>query len=496
MEKSDELAGCLALADFRKGCKSCVPAYGEFTSLDRRRFYGRPMWTRRAFTSLLAASSAVVTTRAHARARANGRRAEAAALRAFAETTHPRGREAAADRRWIETWDTATAGAETASDGAYFLNLWRGLSWFRDGHTTVLPFDFTGGVPDAFADGAFARRTGLRVQVRHDGVWVAEAPASSDALIGRRIEAINETPIADLMRRHVEAFPGEETWAHNWAGALFTSLGLLQGHDVVGADIDAPLRVQVLDESGGAITVGVPTAREEPERIQPGRATSRREAWALEAGAGNYVRSLPDGAIYVSIDDMADAEGMSFEALTSAVFAAMEAPQARRLVIDLRRNGGGNNFLGEALRRGVARSRFNRPGGLYVLISPATFSAAQNLATRLERETWAVFVGEPTGSSPNHYGDAEAFQGEASGITAIVSTIPWFDSYPMDDRRWIMPDLFAPMTHADWLAGRDAALDLALGHESDASPVEWSEARVFYFRRESQQARWAPFWRA
>lgn len=496
MEKPDELAGCPALADFRKGCKTCVPAYGEFTSLGRRRFYGRPMWTRRAFTSLLAASSAVVTTRAHARNRTSRRRAEAAALRAFAEATHPRGREAAADRHWIETWDTTVAGAETASDGAHFLSLWRGLSWFRDGHTTVLPFDFTGGVPDAFAGGAFARRTGLRVQVRHDGAWVAEAPASSGALIGRRIEAINETPIADLMRRHVEAFPGEETWAHNWAGALFTSLGLLQGHGVVGADIDAPLRVQVLDESGGTTIIGVPAIREEPDRIQPSRATSRRESWAAEAGAGNYVRSLPDGAIYVSIDDMADAEGMSFEALTAAVFTAMDAPEARRIVIDLRRNGGGDNFLGEAFRRGVARSRFNRPGGLFVLISPATFSAAQNLATRLERETWAIFVGEPTGSSPNHYGDAQPFQGEASGFTAIVSTIPWFDSYPMDQRRWIMPDLPAPMTFADWMSGRDAALDLALSHVVDAPAMEWSQERVFYFRRPSQAETWRPFWRA
>jgi hypothetical protein len=36
------------------------------------------------------------------------------------------------------------------------------------------------------------------------------------------------------------------------------------------------------------------------------------------------------------------------------------------------------------------------------LTSPQTFSAAMNFATRLERETDALFVGEPTGGAPNH----------------------------------------------------------------------------------------------
>ena len=58
-----------------------------------------------------------------------------------------------------------------------------------------------------------------------------------------------------------------------------------------------------------------------------------------------------------------------------------------------------------------------------------------------------------------------------------------------------MPDLFAPMLQADWVAGRDAALDQAVSHSTDAQAIEWSEARAFHFRRESQQAEWRPFWR-
>src|SRR6267143_154269 len=45
-------------------------------------------------------------------------------------------------------------------------------------------------------------------------------------------------------------------------------------------------------------------------------------------------------------------------------------------------------------------------GHLFVITGRLTFSAAMNLASRLEHETHATFVGEPTGSRPNHYGEA------------------------------------------------------------------------------------------
>jgi hypothetical protein len=143
----------------------------------------------------------------------------------------------------------------------------------------------------------------------------------------------------------------------------------------------------------------------------------------------------------------------------------------------------------------LLRSRFNRPGGLYILTSPGTFSAAQNPCTRLERDSFALFVGEPTGGSPNHYGDAQHFRGEASGQVSLVSTLAWFDSYPRDQRSWIMPDLPAPATFADYQAGIDRALDLATTHETDAEANEIEENRVFFYNRPSQQVPWAPFWR-
>jgi hypothetical protein len=452
------------------------------------------MITRRAFTGMtLASTLALGSGRALSQSttRPAARRAESVALRRFAETTHPRGREAAASPEWQRRWDVLAEQADALSDGAYFIALRRGLGWFADGHTTVLPFEFTGGVPAALQSGPFGLNLPVRVRLFHDGAYVVSASAELPDVSGSQVQRIGSLETAELVRRLAIEWPGNPAWVHRHAGTSLTSPAFLHGLGAL-TDAAAPVEIQLAGRS-----IQVAPTRTVVGTLEPvTRQRSPREQWAEAAGGGNYVKLLPEHrAVFVSIDEMGDIGGKTFEALTRDAFAAMAAEGAERLVIDLRRNGGGNNYLGEALRKRVAASRFNRPGSLYVLIGGPTFSAAQNLANRLERETFALFVGEPTGGAPNHYGDARMFTGDATGITAIVSTIPWFDSYPQDRRQWIMPDLPVPATFADWRSGRDAALEATFAHQAPTGQDELDRARIFYFERPSQQAEWRPFWR-
>jgi hypothetical protein len=423
------------------------------------------------------------------------RREESSAIRAFAEKTHPRGREAAADPKWRANWDSLATTADRIDDGAYVVGLHRAMAWFRDGHSTLLPFEYLGGPPPAMSKGAFGLSLPLKARTFHDGLWVTEAAGEAAALLGGRISRINGVSDLELMRRHGAIWSGSDAWAHNW-GAATLSPGMLQGH-AISSDPHAPVRIEASKPSGERVTASLtPRPGVKESLIKLDRPPSQHEVWAGAAKSISYARLLPEqGALYVSIDEMGDVDGKTIADLTRDIFKAMENPDLQRIVIDLRRNGGGDNFWGEPIRKGIERSRFNRPGGLYVMTSPATFSAAQNLANRLERETYALFVGEPTGSSPNHFGDGAMFKGPVTGVTILCSTLPWFDSYPMDKRDWIAPDLPAPAAFADWAAGRDAALELALSHRTDASPDELERDRVFYFRRESQKTAWRPFWR-
>jgi hypothetical protein len=457
------------------------------------------MLTRRAFAGILAASAVGLPTdvmRRAVAAAAESRRAEVDALRAFAEATHPRGCKAAADSAWQARWDELAKSADALTDGAYVVHARRNLGWFRDGHTTVLPFEFTGGVPTPLAQGPFRLHLPVRIRVFPDGARIVAADATASGLLGARIERIGQVDVGALIREVARDWPGNDAWAHRWSGAMLSSPALLEGLGAI-ATADASVALACADAAGRTQvrTVTPYAGSERPQRVVELPLTDR-EQWAGVAKSGNYVRPLAEHrALYVSIDDMGDVDGTTFAALTRQVFTAVEDARWSRIVIDLRRNGGGDNYLGEPLRKYLERSRCNRPGGLYVLIGPATFSAAQNLANRLERETYALFVGEPTGGSPNHYGDAQVFTGKSTGMTAIVSSLPWFDSYPQDARPWILPDLPVPDSYADRAAGRDAALALALGHESGRGADDLAPDRTFYFERGSQKQPWEPFWR-
>ena len=295
------------------------------------------------------------------------------------------------------------------------------------------------------------------------------------------------------MAEHARSWPGENpAWAHNWAGLLASSPGTLRGLGVAHGSISAPLPFDSVSGDGTAKTLAVsPHSGGDQDRIKVARSLTRVEQFRAEAGVGNFLKPLP-GALYVSIDDMADLKELSFAQFTDSVLSGMRPESIERIVIDLRRNGGGDNYLGEPLRHELARSRFNAPGGLCVLTGPGTFSAAQNFANRVERECFATFIGEPTGSAPNLVGDPVFHVGAATGITAMVATKRWFDGGPDDRRRWIFPDVFVPSLYADWAAGRDPALDAALS----LKPVGANTfaARIRYFERDSQQARWTPFW--
>lgn len=451
--------------------------------------------TRRDLAALAALGvGATAASSLQAEAQASNRRSEVETLRLRAETLHPRGREAAADTDWHERWNALAADADQLSDGAYFIRTRQALAWFKDGHTTLLPFEFTGGVPAPMAHGPFALSLPIGVRVFHDGAYVTSAKDEGASLLGARITHIGSMDTIALTRGWATNWPGNDAWAHRWAGTM-VSPAFLQALGAVNNPSE-PIRVEAVLGQRRVHAALRPRPDGSADRQPLQRTKTQVELWSDAAGqaaSGNFVRRV-DEAIYVSCDELG-MDTQPFGTFTHACFQAMEDAAPDRLVIDLRRNGGGNNYLFEALRKHVERSRFNRPGALYVMISPRTFSAAQNATNRLERETFALFVGEPSGGAPNHFGDGQVSAGAATGITSLISTLPWFDSYPQDQRVWVMPDLPSPQLFEDWRDGADPTLQIALTHTGDAPADEWSEVNTFYFRRPSQATEWRPFWR-
>ena len=131
----------------------------------------------------------------------------------------------------------------------------------------------------------------------------------------------------------------------------------------------------------------------------------------------------------------------------------------------MRHNGGGNNFLNKPLVHGLIKcEKINRRGHLFVITGRRTFSAAMNGAVDIERNTEAIFVGEPTGSSPNFIGESTPITLPISRVRLTCSSIFWQSSTALDQRTWIPPDIVAELSSNDYRHNRDPAMNAILSY--------------------------------
>ena len=74
-------------------------------------------------------------------------------------------------------------------------------------------------------------------------------------------------------------------------------------------------------------------------------------------------------------------------------------------------------------------------------------------------------VGEPTGSSPQFYGEDTEFELPYSKLTGSISS-RWFQNRFIsdDERPWIAPDIVAELTFDDLRDGRDPAMEAIRRH--------------------------------
>ncbi len=347
----------------------------------------------------------------------------------------------------------------TLADEQIVLGFWRLLRLLDDGHARLR------------AERAYpAWHVSLPLWFHQftEGMFVTEADAHYGHLLGGELLTVDDRPIETVLAALDPVLTRDnDQWAVTCQPFWLRRTHYLHALGVLDRPDRARLRVRTLDAAEVEVTVpaqevpleALPHTPAPPDALRlPAAVTavhlSRRERpyWFVEYPA--------DALVYLQYNSIQDDPEQPWEAFLAQLFERVDAGDGQRLVVDLRYNGGGNTFLAVSLLHAIARRpAINRRGGLFVLIGRVTFSAAQNLATMLQLYTEAIFVGEPTGSSPNFVGETVPFTLPYSRISANISDLVWQTSWPMDRRVAIAPDLYAPPTFADHLAGRDAALD-------------------------------------
>jgi tetratricopeptide (TPR) repeat protein len=93
-------------------------------------------------------------------------------------------------------------------------------------------------------------------------------------------------------------------------------------------------------------------------------------------------------------------------------------------------------------------------------------ASSRRSATQLENYGNTIFVGEPTASRGNAYGDSYRITLPNSGITVRVSTLWWQLSDPRDRRPWTAPEIATDLSFQDYRSNRDPALEAILSYQA------------------------------
>ncbi|MDJ0657199.1 MAG: hypothetical protein QNJ40_23770 [Xanthomonadales bacterium] len=328
-----------------------------------------------------------------------------------------------------------------------------------DGHTSVYPpmqgdlaFHMTPIWPYAFGD---------------DWRIIAAAP-EFEHLVGSRIIAVEGVPMAQAARRLAGHLPADNPMTPNWV--VNVALQFAEVSQAVFGNRDAKgMTLELEDESGSRRSVelaGGPVDRNPMAAWAPGHWPSLQAEhpplWLRKIDSAFWHTSVDElKLVYAQINQIRNGADQSLESFGRELRRQVTEGGYRHLVLDLRHNNGGNGYLNWPFVRELVRTEaLDGPGGLFVIAGRRTFSAAMLLASMLESHTDAIFVGEPTGSSPQFYGEDTEFRLPYSGLTGSVSS-RWFQNRFIsdDERPWIAPDIPAELTVGDLRKGRDPAMN-------------------------------------
>jgi hypothetical protein len=344
------------------------------------------------------------------------------------------------------------------SDRRIVVELQRLLAMLGDGHSIVYAMP----IPRA----SFSMLP-VDLYLFSDGLFITDGTGPAQELNGSRIVRFGARTTEEILEA-MEPFVSRD---NAMAPKAFAGLYLI---------LPAFLEAWGATDDPDHVTLAVIDAGGQTREVKLAAGPARRMRKKLFARAGAlqpaplylrhtdkeyWLHSLPEhDALYFQFNQVADAADTPLAAFASVLRDSLAATHADHLIIDVRHNNGGNNFLLQPLVEAIAGFAAGSPEHrVYVLTSRTTFSAAQNFINRIERRIPAIiFAGEPSMSSPNFTGEDNPVTLPFSSLMVSISNRYWQDSDANDRRPWIAPQLPVALSSKDWLGNKDPVLDAVL----------------------------------
>ncbi|MEM6893832.1 MAG: hypothetical protein AAF554_09095 [Bacteroidota bacterium] len=313
-----------------------------------------------------------------------------------------------------------------------------------------------------------------------DGIYVQGVHKDYSKALGAKVLKINGVPIAESLQKIYPVVSAENSQFFKAHGINFLTIPeVLHAQGITDKlQFSVPL---TLEKDGKTFETSF-TALPKNERIPnhygyvfenenwlEARSTDDTPLYLKDIEKLYFLEYLPKAkTVYVRLSQIEDDPSEKMASFYGRLFDFIENNPVEKLVLDVRLNGGGNNFKNRTFITKIMENKsINQVGNFFVILGRRTFSACQNLVNELDNYTNVIFVGEPTAENVNFYGDIRITNMPNSKIALYLSYAWWQDKPAWQNAKWLAPSLPVDMSFAEYTSNQDPILDAALTFSDD-----------------------------
>lgn len=343
------------------------------------------------------------------------------------------------------------------------------IGLFKYGHTRV-----------GFRDGPVPfHRLPLNLYQFPDGLYIIGAHKDYGDIVGAKITAIEGTPTAEVLKAIYPVVPVENEQFFKAYGGIYLVIPEVLHAQGITKTLKQKISVD-LEKDGKSFKSIIDATNNLRPPLQYGEVKPNTDWVSIRDLANDplylknlekiyYYEYLPEEkAVYVRQSQIQDDSLEHIPAFYDRVFKFIENNEVEKFILDVRLNGGGNNYKNKPVVTGIIENKkINQQGKLFVIIGRRTFSACQNLVNELSNYTNAIFVGEPTAENINFYGDNRRVELPKSKLPVYLSFAWWQDKPQWENGPYTSPHLAAEANFDDYKSNRDPVLEAALNFSDD-----------------------------
>lgn len=340
----------------------------------------------------------------------------------------------------------------------------RVIALFKYGHTIVwfpnAPFDH--------------HKLPLLVYEFPDGIYITGAHKDYESLLGARITAVEGMATNEVLKAVRPVVPAENDHYFKAYGVPYMLIPEVLHAQGLTKELKQTITVN-LEKEGLAFEAKV-IAVKNPDfplkygEVTPGsdwvsvRDLSQSPYYLKNLDKHYYYEYLPEEkTVYVRQSQVFDDPSETIAAFYKRVFDFIEQNEVEKFIMDLRLNGGGNNYKNKPVITGIIRQdKINQEGKFFVVIGRRTFSACQNLVNELDNYTNATFIGEPTAENINFYGDSKKETLPKSKLPVYLSFAWWQDKSQWENGPHTAPHIPVDMSFEEYRSNQDPVVDKIL----------------------------------